>query len=264
MIMIIQKQISDTIIYTDLDGTLLDHNTYSFEPALEMLRWFENAHIPLIIVTSKTKDEVLGLQKLLNINYPFIVENGAGIITPGADEYATISMGFEYEKVRSCFENYAKRISMRGFYDMSVEEVAKHTSLPIDQAPHAKARLFTEPFILENSDDFATLKSMAEDDGLQVIKGGRFYHLITKGQDKARAIQALTKRYEELYNKSFKTVALGDSFNDLTMLQSVDTPVLIPHPDGSYMPCDIPKLVKAPFPGPKGWNSALKKIFDVK
>ena len=65
-----------TIIFTDLDGTLLDHTTYSFDAAIPMLDYIKVNKIPLIIVTSKTKDEVLRIQKLLDMKGPFIVENG--------------------------------------------------------------------------------------------------------------------------------------------------------------------------------------------
>jgi len=39
---------------------------------------------------------------------------------------------------------------------------------------------------------------------------------------------------------------------------------LIPHPDGSFMACNVEGVIKAPFPGPKGWNTVLKEYFDVK
>ena len=105
---------------------------------------------------------------------------------------------------------------------------------------------------------------MSNLDKLDIVQGGRFYHLITKGQDKANAIKHLVKQYEKNSDDKFKTIALGDSANDLNMLQSVDIPVLIPHPDGSFLECSIEGVTKAPFPGPKGWNAVLKEYFDVK
>ena len=253
-----------TIIFTDLDGTLLDHNNYSFKDALPMLDFLISNRIPLIIVTSKTETEVIRIQKLLKINEPFIIENGAGIIIPCNEGYEIISMGFDYAHIRSCFLKYARSIAIRGFFDMKDEEVAKYTGLSVEKASDAKKRTFTEPFILEDESRLDELRSMANEDDLDIVQGGRFYHLITKGQDKANAIKFLIDDYQKQSDENFKTVALGDSANDLTMLQSVDTPVLIPHPDGSFIPCDIHNLIKAPFPGPKGWNAVLKEYFDVK
>jgi len=251
------------VIFTDLDGTLLDHYTYSFEPALPMLYTLKTSAIPLIITTSKTKNEVLRLQKLLEINDPFIVENGAGIIIPKDGTYEVIALGHSYDYTREAFERYAQHVDIHGFFDMSLEEIMEHTQLPKQQASDSKARLFTEPFIMKDPSQLQTLEAMAEKDDLQIIKGGRFYHLITKGQDKAKAIQAMRLYFEGKREKPFQTLALGDSENDRSMLQSVDIAILIPHPDGSFMPCRIPNLIRAPFPGPKGWNIALKALFDV-
>ena len=47
------------------------------------------------------------------------------------------------------------------------------------------------------------------------------------------------------------------------MLQSVDIPVLIPKHDGSYAAISLPNLIKAPYPGPKGWNAVLQELFGV-
>ena len=70
------------VIYTDLDGSLLDHKTYSFAPAANFLERLENQAIPVIPVTSKTRAEVLSLRKSLNNRHPFVVENGAAICLP--------------------------------------------------------------------------------------------------------------------------------------------------------------------------------------
>jgi mannosyl-3-phosphoglycerate phosphatase len=253
----------DVLIFTDLDGTLLDHNSYRFDEASMMLDYLKAHRIPLIIVTSKTKNEVIRLQKLLGIEMPFIIENGGGILIPSKGGYETITMGYDYKAIRQAFERYAQIVPMRGFFDMRAEEIAACTNLPLEQATDAKERLFTEPFILEDETALDLLREMADKDGLSIVKGGRFYHLITKGQDKAAAIRYLIKYFQDASGRTFKTVALGDSANDLSMLQSVDTPILIPHPDGSYLPCDIPHLIKASSPGPRGWNAALKRYFHV-
>ena len=70
------------IIFTDLDGTLLDHYSYSFEAAIPMLGKLEDLGIPVIPITSKTFAEVSRLRDQLNNRHPFIVENGAAIAIP--------------------------------------------------------------------------------------------------------------------------------------------------------------------------------------
>lgn len=262
--MLSNKLIRSTLIFTDLDGTLLDHDTYSFEPALPMLDFIKTHHIPLVIVTSKTKSEVIELQNALGISTPFIIENGAGIFVPTDEGYTMIPLGELYLQTRKAFACYAKEIEMRGFFDMSVDEIMNYTGLTYDDAHHAKQRTFSEPFILEDESALMRLKTMADKDGFDIVQGGRFYHLITKGQDKANAVKKVIEMYEEKeHDNPYVSIALGDSANDLTMLANVDVPVLIPHQDGSYIACDITNLTKAPCPGPKGWNSALKGYFHV-
>ena len=115
-----------TIIFTDLDGTLLDHTTYSFEAAVPMLDFIKRNKIPLIIVTSKTKDEVLRIQKLLALKEPFIVENGAGIFIPSKEGYEMISMGFDSGYIQRRYHftlryvtDYANDVGMRAHDDVT-------------------------------------------------------------------------------------------------------------------------------------------------
>lgn len=257
------NKLEEYIIFTDLDGTLLDHTTYSFKEAQEMLLVIKQLRVPLIIVTSKTKAEVIEIQKKLAIEYPFIIENGAGIFIPKTDEYTQISLGQPYATTLQFFQKYKKTIPMRGFSEMSVQEIALATKLPLEKAAQAKKRDFSEPFLLQKDSDFVQLKHFANADGFDVVKGGRFYHLISKGQDKANAVQEVHKYYEKLHTKKYKTLALGDGENDITMLATVNQPFLIRKIDNTYIPCSLANIIKSDEIGPKGWNRSLKRFFDV-
>lgn len=72
------------LVFTDLDGTLLDHHTYSWQPARPALERLDGLKIPLILCSSKTSPEMLGLRAELGNRHPFIVENG-GIYSKGED-----------------------------------------------------------------------------------------------------------------------------------------------------------------------------------
>ena len=69
-------------IYTDLDGTLLDHHTYAFDEALETIKALKDRGIPIIPCTSKTRAEMVGLMQAMGIDGPMIIENGAAIWVP--------------------------------------------------------------------------------------------------------------------------------------------------------------------------------------
>lgn len=261
------------IVFTDLDGTLLDHYSYSFNAAREMLAYLKQAEIPLIIVTSKTKAEVLKLQERLGIRHPFIAENGAGIFipsdsplaaaTPSKEEWIRLVMGKSYLEVRLFVTVMQERFPIRGFADLSKQEVIALTGLDEETARDAMQRDFTEPFLIDDESLIPALTVEANKSGLDIVRGGRFHHIITLAQDKANAVRRLSLLYSELYGHHPDVIALGDSPNDFTMLQYADLPILIPRPNGSYAAISLPRLIKAPYPGPKGWNAALKELFDA-
>jgi mannosyl-3-phosphoglycerate phosphatase len=262
-----------SIIFTDLDGTLLDHHTYSFEPALEMIDWLKSREIPIIIVTSKTRPEVLKIQARLGIRDPFIVENGAGAFLPvgsplvgekeGDSEWAMVSQAKRYDEIRTFFDGVKTRFGMKGFGDMECDEVVALTGLDPESAEDAMHRDFTEPFVMERREALEELAALARLEGLDIVEGGRFFHLVTQGQSKGRSLQTLAALYASCYHDPVRTIALGDNFNDLSMLRVADKPVLIPRHDGSYIESGIEGIIKAPYPGPKGWNAALKELLDA-
>ncbi len=243
------------IIFTDLDGTLLDHHDYSFDEAKEMLSFIQNSQIPLIFTTSKTKKECQILQQKMGIDSPFIVENGAAIFDL---ESGVVELGVSYKTLREFIKRYAKKFNLKPFSLMSVDEVMEATGFSDEMATLAKEREYSEPFLCGDENGLEEFKEIAEDAGFKVLRGGRFYHLVGDRQDKGEAVKLVLKHY-----RGYKSIALGDNYNDLDMLRVVDTPVLIPRFDSSYIEADIDTLKRAPFPGPKGWNLVLKEILNV-
>lgn len=254
------KETENYLIFTDLDGTLLDHKSYSTNKAKEMLDYIKEHNIPLIIVTSKTKQEVIKLRKTLQISHPFIVENGGGIFLPTEKNFEQITMGKTYNEALAFLELYKEIFNIKSFSDMSEEEVSKLTGLDYESSKLAKQRDFCEPFIIEDESNITSLRELSLQEGFDIVKGGRFYHLITLGQDKSNALLELQKIYEDKYNKKYTTIALGDGENDKTMLESVDIAVLIKKFDGSFIEYDKKNLIKTHSIGPAGWNEALKEI----
>ena len=73
---------SSILIYTDMDGTLLDHDTYRHDPVDPLLEVLASKAIPVIPCTSKTFAEVIDIRRELNNSHPFIVENGSAVYIP--------------------------------------------------------------------------------------------------------------------------------------------------------------------------------------
>ena len=211
-------------------------------------------------------------RKRLSINSPFITENGGGIFFPSGfilpknyssdrvDDYNVLFVGRPINEVLERGGALKKRFDFRGFSEMSVNEIAFVTGLPLEQALLASKREFDEPIILENPlDDSELFCKEASRLGLNCVRGGRFFHLFSGG-DKGKAVEIVLAIYRDL-NGPFVSIALGDSPNDISMLEAVDKAVLMQGRDGAYMAGPINSdLIKAKGGGPKAWNDAVLTI----
>lgn len=257
-----------TILFSDLDGTLLDAVRYSFNDALPALSLIQAHGVPLVLCSSKTRAEIEACRQRMHNFHPFITENGGGIFIPQgyfsapvdpAEGYQRIILGMPYTEIRRHFVALRERLgaSVRGFADMTAEEVAELTGLSCDDAILSKQRDFDEPFIFDGAPDARFLQAI-EDAGLHWTQG-RVFHIMGK-HDKGLAVKTLKALYEREYG-AVASIGLGDSLNDLPLLQAVDRPVLIRHEDGSFdSRIAIAGLMKTQSPGPRGWNEAVLQL----
>jgi mannosyl-3-phosphoglycerate phosphatase len=264
-----------TIIFTDLDGTLLDHHTYSFDPAREALEKISTDGIPLILCTSKTRAEIEPWRKKLCNDDPFVSENGGALFFPRRspiaatlaglerDGYKVVELGMPYPRLTSLFASLKSAFGekIRGFSEMDPHEVALITGLSEGDAALALMREYTEPFTFSGNDrELERLRAMVERIDLTLTRGGRFFHLLG-GNDKGKAVRLVTDAYRHAFPR-LRSIAIGDSANDLAMLQAVDIPVLVQKPGEFYdeTAANLPNLVPAPGVGPEGWNRAVMEI----
>jgi len=263
------------IIFTDLDGTLLDYPDYSFEAALPALHLIKEQDIPLVICSSKTRREIEYYRKRLSNIHPFISENGGGIYIPkdyfklhiqdselNIEEagYILIRLGAKYSDLKMALEQLRREgFDLKGFGDMTAGEVSALTGLSMDQAEMAKDRDFDEPFVFEGgSHTLPLLYDAIKKKGFNYTQG-QFIHLLGNS-DKGRAVSIVTDLYGKKYGGTV-TVAIGDSPNDIPMLGRVDQPVVVRKHDGTYDGrIDIPGVVKADGIGPHGWNRAVIEL----
>ena len=260
------------LIFTDLDGTLLDHFTYTHTAANDALDRIADLNIPLVFSSSKTRVEILELRKEMGNSHPFIVENGGAVIVPrgyfnGNGDIDHVELfGASYDEIVQILADLKKHegFSFRGISDLSTEELAQITGLNLEQANYAKKRLSTEPILWNGSpEDLARFQRTLAPCRLKVVRGGRFYHVMGR-TDKAHAVRWLIDRYQANYPiKEYVTVALGDSPNDKAMLRLADIAVVIKPAKGDAMVLD--DCVSAIYPektGPEGWREAIHQILD--
>jgi mannosyl-3-phosphoglycerate phosphatase len=268
------------VIFTDLDGTLLDHDSYSCEVAKPALAHLKASNTPWVFCTSKTRAEIEPLREALGNQHPFIVENGGALFIPRGyftvplpphmtiDGYLGIELGVPYATLRRTLHDiaHATGVPIRGYGDLTTQEVAALTGLSLEEAARAKAREYDEPFIIGGEGegmeaDRQRVLALIEAKGFRWTRGGRFHHLMGC-HDKGHAVSMLSEIYRTQYG-SIITVGLGDSDNDLPMLAAVDRPILVKRPDGRYNPeVALAGLELADGIGPAGWNAAVLPLVD--
>ncbi|MBI4525391.1 MAG: HAD-IIB family hydrolase [Deltaproteobacteria bacterium] len=268
---------SGLVVFTDLDGTLLDEKTYSYkasQPAIEKLK---RLAVPVILCSSKTYAEMLPLWKELALKAPFIVENGGAIYSPVGyfpfalpgfktrGSFNVLELGVDVRLLRQALAEAAERshAAVRPFSAMSIEEVSALTDLTKDQARLALKRKYDEPFVLEQGDQEMLFRSLT-DQGLTVTQGGRFFHLIGR-HEKGKAVKILLDLYRRK-DSGVISVGLGDSGNDLPLLLQVDRPVLVKKSNGSYDPQVLrrmPCIEQTSAIGPVGWREAIDEILKA-
>jgi mannosyl-3-phosphoglycerate phosphatase len=270
---------SPFLIFTDLDGTLLDHDTYRWEEAEPALGLCRQTPVPVILVSSKTRAEMDLLRVQLGLSSPFISENGGGIFFPVEEtlkppRLAVRDKGFWKRSLGPPYEHLVEALGaireelgwkIRGFSEMSPHEISQLTGLDLENSRLAAMREFDEPFVVAEPEivDTETLSAAANARGLRITTGGRFHHLHGKN-DKGEAVKKLIAWYQDQQpSSSLMTVALGDSPNDFTMLQQVHHPILVrsyrSYPELVHK---IPGLKITRQTGPRGWNEAVLEILS--
>jgi mannosyl-3-phosphoglycerate phosphatase len=282
----ISRQASDPLnilVITDLDGTLLDFHDYSFAPAEPALRMLRRLGVPVICCSSKTSREIKYWRRELKLRDPFICENGAAVFFP-ANRFANYrgrlvvrgshlvkEMGLRKSRIRAVFEKVRREtsIEMVGFSDMEIATVKSLCGFKtMRQAKMAADREYSEPFIFPPrvKEDEGTIEKVLirfKELGLNVIRGRRFFHLIGD-TDKGRAVRFLKNFYSEIDQPKSVTIGIGDSTNDLEMLEAVDIPVLVMGKNRRYDPVVRGRVdpLLAGAPGPSGWRRALEKLLS--
>ena len=265
------------VIFSDLDGTLLDRESYSFKPALPALCVTKQKGIPLVLSSSKTRAEIELYRKKMENDHPFISENGGGVFVPKGyfsfqfpydrelDEYFVLELGTYYPGIIEVLESIKNEtgIKIKGFSDLTEKELVSLSGLSLEEAAFAKRREYDEPFIVEGGGrEIEIIKRKIEEKEMNYVWGGRFHHILGKN-DKGKAVEILKELYE---NESFSitTVGVGDSLNDLPMMLSVDHPVFLKGREDHTLkiPLKIQNLTTVEETGPQAWNEVVLSLLS--
>ena len=263
------------IIFTDLDGTLLDRDTYSFSPAEPALRLTRMKNIPLVLTSSKTRAEIEIYRKKLENDHPFISENGGAVFIPknyfsflfpydrGLDEYSVLELGTFYLQIIEVLGSIKKEtgIHIKGFSNLTENEISSLCGLSLEEAELAKRREYDEPFLIEGEEkEIEIVKRKIGEKGMNYVWGGRFHHILGKN-DKGKAVEILKELYENQFF-SISTIGIGNSLNDLPMLLAVDHPIFLKEKESVSAEIPFKNVIWVEGAGPKAWNEAILSIVN--
>ena len=261
------------LVFTDLDGSLLNHDDYDFTAALPAIQQLNDRSIPIIFTSSKTLDELRHIGELTGIQQPVIHETGCGITWP--DGYFTHQPGNQhslcapYEAITRLLAGLRNQHQYRfnGFHDLSIDEIAAITGLSHAQAKLARSRQYGEPVQWQDTDErLDTFRQQVEAAGFHLIQGGRFIHVMSP-VNKASAIQWLVAQYRQSEpGTEWLTIGLGDSMNDQQLLEAVDFPYLVRNLHLTTQQAQLthlPKIKLTKQCGAAGWNEAISGFLET-
>lgn len=258
------------IVFSDLDGTLLDRTTYSYERSLASVEMLRRSRIPLLLCSSKTRAEMEPLRRELGVTDPFIVENGSAILIPKG--YFSFDVGKEMEgAIRvelaprlEAFERRARAaldsagVRYATFAEMSADEISNDSGLPLEQAARARRREYTLTLKFPSEADLQAGRHALSGSGLTCFSGGR-YLTVGDGGNKGTAVTELTSRFARAFG-TVVSYALGDSENDIAMFRAVDVPIIVQHSEGRWTEVGLDNVRRIPFVGPEGFARGVDEI----
>lgn len=252
------------LFFSDIDGTLLDHDSYSYESSREGIDALRKRHIPLVLVSSKTHPEMKRLHDELLLDAPFIFENGGGINwQDDTIEWFGMKVPDLY-RMKEELET-AAGMTIRFIIDMEAGEIAALTGLTPERAALARQRSVSLPFVIPagmniEAPDMDRINRVLHDRGVAITKGGRFFHLVAKNSDKGKAILRIVDHYRKSQAGPLITVGIGDSENDIPMLMAVDRPFIVKKKNGTAIKTGLPTVRETAGIGPAGFNEAVADV----
>ena len=265
------------IIFTDIDGTILD-NTGEYGETPKLISSLIKNNIPVILCSAKTLAEQNRVRKQIGLTDPFIVENGGAIViekeyfdlsqimkdypVKERDGNYIIELGKPATKIREILNDIRKNfnISFRGVADISIQELSNIAKLSTESAKEMAHREYGETILQIEKKDLDRLTRIARERNLSLIHGGRFFD-VTMGNDKGKAVEILVDLFKKKYDYNVTFFGVGDSENDASMLELMDHPLLVQKYDGSWSNIRVNRMIKVPGIGPKGWALAYNDIF---
>ena len=278
--------VKNVIIFTDLDGTLLNFKTFEYKIIMPFIENLNKKGVRIIPSSSKCFLEIEHIVKEIGLKTPFIVENGSAIYIPketisqiptnaiDENKYWVLELGTEREtinkKIRQTdFKDYMRFILF--LKNMTKLQQSYYTGLKSDALSRSLDRRYSEPFIwMGNNEHLSEFKKSLNEEGLSIFSGARLKHL-TGLNSKGDAMRELLAQPSFLQTMSvdssedITTIACGDSENDLSMLEIADYAIVLRLPGRNPLKLkrksNFFNSIKV---APDGWKETLLELDLIK
>jgi len=275
---------SQYLIFSDIDNTLIQsyiikegeiYHTEEYGEIKTLVKKIYENNIPLILCSTKTRLEQEKIRKYLEIDDPFIVENGGAIVIPETyfnidleelglsikhiNENLVIELGKSYNRIIEILQEIREvfHIKFIAVHDLSIAELAQKVGISIINAKLMASREYSETILEINNNELNNLKKILEDRGLRILQGTR-YNTISSLHDKGSAISILKKLYSIKFQKEkIESIGIGDALNDIPMFENVDKAFLVRNVQNDYASMKINNLTRVNGIGQQGWKEII-------
>ncbi len=264
LIFILMKQKKQIIIFTDLDGSLLDKDTFEFDEIEDYFRELISKGIKIIPNSSKTKAELSNFNKQYNLNLSFITENGSSIhglnlIHKNLPKKIILSRTLD-----QIYKIYNQNVTpdlkekITFILELEIEEQLKIFGLPLDKIKLAIKRDHSIPIKFNGTEiEKNEFTKILKNSGLTIQTGGRIMNVcdnVNKSIAMSKALQLIRKQLDD----EIITIGVGDNENDIEMIKQTDYSCLVKNENFDSSLINIDNLIKSDEPSPKGWSDVIK------
>lgn len=256
------------LVVSDLDGCLLDSHTQEWTAASPALEQLIARDIPVILCSSKTAAETIAVQDLLGLQgQAFIAENGAVIHLDDSwtdhPDYPRLLNGDSHDAIRAVLNELRQTQGYKftTYDDVDDKVIGEWTGMTPKMVALAKLQEASQTLIWRDSDErLAAFNDQLKNLGLFMLEGGHFWHVLDQRGGKGSALNWLIDQYRQRKGQRPTTIGIGDSPNDVTMLDVVDYAVIVK--GYSKQPVvlkedNTKRVYRTHAYGPEGWREGV-------
>ena len=264
IIFTLMKQKKQIIIFTDLDGSLLNKDTFKFDEIEDYFKDLISEGIKIIPNSSKTEAELLDFNKQYNLNLPFISENGSsihGLNLIHKDLPHKIIISRTADQIISIYNESVPndlKQKINFILKLNYKEQRELFGLPLDKMMLAIKRKYSLPIkFVGNEIEKNEFFKIINDVGLTVQTGGRIMNIcdnVNKSKAMNKALQLINKKLDD----KIITIGVGDNENDIEMIKQTNYPCLVKNDNFNSSLINIDNLIKSSELSPRGWSDVIK------